>query len=89
MNMYHQLKNLEFCLVIFGDAVIFALADIPAYLFRFEFLFTPVYLQHIQPVLIWFVPLKLVVFCISGYTGADAAIPTSDIFGCKIKQVSK
>ena len=62
MNMHPQLKNPKFYLVLFGDAVIFALAHIAAYLFRFEFSVTPAYLQQIQTVLIWLVPLKLVVF---------------------------
>ena len=62
MKMYPQMKNPKFYLVLFGDALIFALAYILAYLFRFEFFITPVYLQQIQTVLIWLVPLKLVVF---------------------------
>ena len=62
MNMYLQLKNPKFYLVLLGDAVIFALAHIAAYLFRFEFLLTPVYLEQIQEVLIWLVPLKVIIF---------------------------
>jgi FlaA1/EpsC-like NDP-sugar epimerase len=60
--MYPQLKNPKFYLVLFGDAVLFALAYIAAYLFRFEFLLAPLYLQQIQDVLIWLIPLKLIVF---------------------------
>lgn len=62
MNMYSQLKNPKFYLVILGDAVVFALAHIAAYLFRFEFSLAPVYLLQIKTVLIWLIPLKLIVF---------------------------
>ncbi len=62
MNMHPQLKNPKFYLVLFSDAAIFALAHVSAYLFRFEFILTPVSLQHIQAVLLWLIPLKLIVF---------------------------
>ncbi len=62
MNIHPQLKNPKFYLVLFGDAAIFALAHIAAYLFRFEFSLTPLYFQQIQAMLIWLVPLKLVIF---------------------------
>jgi FlaA1/EpsC-like NDP-sugar epimerase len=60
--MHPQLKNPKFYLILFGDAVIFALAHITAYLFRFEFSLTPLHLHQIQGVLIWLVPLKLIIF---------------------------
>ncbi len=60
--MHPQLKNPKFYLVLFGDAVIFALAHIAAYLFRFEFSLASLYLQQIKAVLLWLVPLKLIVF---------------------------
>ena len=62
MNMHPQLKNPKFYLLLFGDAALFALAHIAAYLFRFDFSLTPVYLQQIREVLVWLVPLKLFVF---------------------------
>ena len=62
MNLHPQAKNPKFYLVLFGDALIFAMVHIAAYLFRFEFFITPVYLQQIQTVLIWLIPLKLIVF---------------------------
>jgi FlaA1/EpsC-like NDP-sugar epimerase len=60
--MHPQLTNPKFYLVLFGDAAIFALAHIAAYLFRFEFSLASLYLQQIKAVLIWLVPLKLIVF---------------------------
>ncbi|PKN71084.1 MAG: polysaccharide biosynthesis protein [Deltaproteobacteria bacterium HGW-Deltaproteobacteria-12] len=60
--MHPQLTNPKFYLVLFGDAVIFALAHIAAYLFRFEFSLASLSLQQIKAVLLWLVPLKLVVF---------------------------
>lgn len=60
--MHHQLKNPKFYLLLFGDALLFTLAHITAYLFRFEFSLSPDYLPQIRDVLIWLVPLKLVVF---------------------------
>lgn len=62
MNMHPQLKNPKFYLILFGDAVIFALACVAAYLIRFEFFLAPVYIHQIKAVLIWLVPLKLTVF---------------------------
>jgi FlaA1/EpsC-like NDP-sugar epimerase len=62
MNMHPQLKNPKFYLMLFGDAIIFILAHIAAYLFRFEFSLTPDYIQQIRTVLIWLVPLKLIIF---------------------------
>jgi FlaA1/EpsC-like NDP-sugar epimerase len=62
MNLHPQLTNPKFYLVLFGDAVIFALAHIAAYLFRFEFSLASLSLQQIKAVLLWLVPLKLVVF---------------------------
>ena len=64
--MHPQLKNPKFYLVLFSDAAIFVLAHIAAYLFRFEFSLTPLYLQQIQTVLIWLVPLQVVVFLFFG-----------------------
>lgn len=60
--MHHQLKNSNFYLVLFVDALLFILAHFTAYLFRFELSLTPDRLQQIRDVLIWLVPLKLVVF---------------------------
>ncbi|MEN6318248.1 MAG: nucleoside-diphosphate sugar epimerase/dehydratase [Syntrophaceae bacterium] len=60
--MHHQLKNPKFYLVLFVDALLFTLAHVTAYWFRFEFSLTPDRLQQIWDLLIWLVPLKLVVF---------------------------
>ena len=62
MNIHPQLQNPKFYLVLLGDAAIFAIAHIAAYLFRFEFSILPAYLEQIRSVLIWLVPLKLGVF---------------------------
>jgi len=60
--MLYQLKNSKFYLVLFVDALLFTLAHVAAYLFRFEFSLTPDRLQQIRDVLIWLVPLKIAVF---------------------------
>ncbi|MEN6374940.1 MAG: nucleoside-diphosphate sugar epimerase/dehydratase [Smithella sp.] len=60
--MYSQLRNPKFYLLLFSDALLFTLAHVTAYWFRFELSLTPDRLQQIRDVLIWLVPLKLAVF---------------------------
>lgn len=80
-NMFSQLKNPKFYLVLFGDALIFALAHIAAYLFRFEFSLNPFYIQQIQSVLVWLIPLKLIVFLSFGlYRGMWRYISVRDFW---------
>jgi FlaA1/EpsC-like NDP-sugar epimerase len=64
--MHRQLKNPKFYIMLFGDAVIFMLAHVMAYLCRFEFTLAQLHFQQIQSVLIWIVPLKLIIFFVFG-----------------------
>lgn len=60
--MHPQLKNPKLYLMIVSDAVLFALAHVAAYLFRFEFNLNAADFRQISPVLLWMIPLKLAVF---------------------------
>jgi len=53
-------------LMIFSDVLIFTLSIVISYLFRFEFLLSPFYIQQIKTVLLWIIPLKVIVFIFSG-----------------------
>lgn len=53
-------------LMIFSDVLIFTLSIVISYLFRFEFLLSPFYMQQIKTVLLWIIPLKVIVFVFSG-----------------------
>jgi len=64
--MYMQIKNPKMYLMIFSDVLIFALAIVVSYLFRFEFSLSPFYFQQIKTVLFWIIPLKVIVFIFSG-----------------------
>lgn len=64
--MRYQWKNRNFYLMLFADAVLFALAHVVAYLFRFEFELSRPSLQQIQMVLPYLVPFKLAIFFASG-----------------------
>lgn len=66
MKIYPQLKNPKFYIMILSDALIFALAMVLAYLFRFEFSFNDANIQQIQNLIIWIVPLKFLIFLSSG-----------------------
>ena len=62
MNLYPQLKNSNFYIMILSDALIFVFAIVLAYLFRFELSFDHINITQIKGLLIWMVPLKLIVF---------------------------
>ena len=64
--MYFPIKNPQMYLMIFSDVLIFTLSIVISYLFRFEFLLSPFYIQQIKTVLLWIIPLKIVVFIFSG-----------------------
>ncbi|HEX7416245.1 MAG TPA: polysaccharide biosynthesis protein, partial [Smithellaceae bacterium] len=66
MKLHPQLMNPKFYLMIFSDGIIFVIALVAAYLFRFEFSFNHVNIQQIQNLIIWIVPLKLIIFLSSG-----------------------
>jgi FlaA1/EpsC-like NDP-sugar epimerase len=66
MNLYPQLKNPNFYIMILSDALIFVFAIVLAYLFRFELSFDHINITQIKGLLIWMVPLKLVVFVSTG-----------------------
>ncbi len=76
--MTSLLRNRNFYLMFFGDAAIFVMACVGAYLLRFEFVLTPYYIHQILKVLLISLPLKLAVFFLLGayrgmwrYTGVD------------------
>jgi FlaA1/EpsC-like NDP-sugar epimerase len=60
--LFRQLKNPKFYFMICLDAVLFALAHVIAYLFRFEFRLGPYEIYNMKIILVWFVPLKFAVF---------------------------
>jgi FlaA1/EpsC-like NDP-sugar epimerase len=62
MNLHPQLKNYNFYLMIASDALIFVIALVGAYLFRFELSFGYVHINQIQNLILWIVPLKSFVF---------------------------
>jgi FlaA1/EpsC-like NDP-sugar epimerase len=64
--MYFPIKNPKMYLMIFSDVLIFTLSIVISYLFRFEFLLSPFYIQQIKTVLLWIIPLKVIVFVFSG-----------------------
>jgi len=82
MKINPQLKNPTFYIMILSDALIFVLAIVLAYLFRFEFSFGYVYINQIQTLIIWIVPLKLIIFLSFGLsTAACGVIPALRISG--------
>ncbi|MBN1474630.1 MAG: polysaccharide biosynthesis protein [Syntrophaceae bacterium] len=64
--MHPQFKNPKFYFTIFCDALVFAVALVMAYLFRFEFYLSPVYREQLLTLLVWVVPLKSIVFMSQG-----------------------
>ena len=66
MYPYFQLRNPKFYLMFLSDVFIFISALIAAYLFRFDFSLSPIYIGQIKTVLLWIVPLKILVFLSSG-----------------------
>lgn len=66
MNVHPQLKNPKFYFMILTDAAFFALAIVIAYGFRFEFSLSPERVQQIKSLIIWIVPLKFILFLVSG-----------------------
>jgi len=66
ISLLSQLKNPKFYFILFSDAVLFAIALVAAYLFRFEFSLEAVYLRQLQHLLIWVVPFKLIMFFLFG-----------------------
>jgi FlaA1/EpsC-like NDP-sugar epimerase len=76
--MTSLLRNRNFYLMITGDAAIFVMACVGAYLLRFEFVLTPYYIDQILKVLVISLPVKLAVFFLFGayrgmwrYTSVD------------------
>jgi len=70
MSIYLQIKNPKLYLMIFSDALIFAFSIVVSYLFRFEFLLSPIDIQQIKTFLLWIVPLKILVFLsVGAYRG--------------------
>lgn len=79
--MRHQLKNPKLYLMIFSDVLLFILAHVAAYLFRFEFSLNQTSIHQIQAVLLWLIPLKLVVFYFFGlYRGMWRYTSISDLW---------
>ena len=64
--MYFPIKTPKMYLMIFSDVLIFTLSIVISYLFRFEFLLSPFYIQQIKTVLLWIIPLKVIIFIFSG-----------------------
>jgi FlaA1/EpsC-like NDP-sugar epimerase len=66
MNVHPQLKNPKFYFMILTDAAFFTLAIVIAYWFRFEFSLSPERIQQIKSLIAWMVPLKFILFLVSG-----------------------
>ena len=64
--MFHQLRNPKFYVMILCDVVVFAMALVMAYLFRFEFVLKQTYVHQIQSTIFWLIPLKLCIFFVFG-----------------------
>jgi len=64
--MYNQLRNPKLYIMIFSDAVLFALALFSAYSLRYEFSLNPYEIQQAFGVLVWLVPFKLTMFFLYG-----------------------
>ncbi|HSW40647.1 MAG TPA: nucleoside-diphosphate sugar epimerase/dehydratase, partial [Acidobacteriota bacterium] len=60
--MNSQIKNPKLYLMIFSDALLFVLAHVLAYLFRFEFSLSQNEIQPVHVALVWLVPLKTAIF---------------------------
>lgn len=60
--MNSQIKNPKLYLMIFSDALLFVLAHVLAYLFRFEFSLNQNEIQPVHVALVWLVPLKTAIF---------------------------
>ena len=61
-----QLKNRNFYIMILSDAIIFVMAIVLAYLFRFEFVLDSNNMRQISFLILWMIPLKIVVFLAFG-----------------------
>jgi FlaA1/EpsC-like NDP-sugar epimerase len=66
MRFHPQLKNPKFYLMLVSDAIIFVIALVVSYLFRFEFTLSQNSIDQIQTIILWLVPLKIVVFASLG-----------------------
>ncbi|HDQ03483.1 MAG TPA: polysaccharide biosynthesis protein [Deltaproteobacteria bacterium] len=66
MVLRTQLKNPNFYFMVLCDALIFAIALISAYMFRFEFSPHPFYKAQMLKMLVWVVPFKSIVFIAMG-----------------------
>ena len=64
--MTSQIRNPKFYLMVVSDALLFVLAHVLAYLFRFEFSWVQHEIQPVYLTLIWLVPLKTFIFYIFG-----------------------
>jgi len=60
--MHRQLKNPKLYLMLISDIVLFAIAHVLSYLFRFEFRLNPPEIHQIKIVLLWLIPLKVLIF---------------------------
>ena len=61
-----QLKNRNFYIMILSDAIIFVMAIVLAYLFRFEFVLDSNNTRQILFLILWMIPLKIIVFLAFG-----------------------
>ena len=78
--MLHQLRNLNFCLMVLGDMVLFVMAHAGAYLIRFDFELSADILNQIVSLLPILVPVKTVTFLYLGlYRGMWRYSSLSDV----------
>ncbi len=81
LYLYQQLKNPKFYFIVFSDAILFVIALVAAYLFRFEFFLDAARIHQIQNLLIWVVPFKLFMFFSFGlYRGMWRYTSTHDFW---------
>lgn len=79
--MWRQLRNSHFCLMIAGDALLFFLALVGAYLVRFEFEISASDMKQIKMLLPFLIPFKLLVFYHFGlYRGMWRYTSMSDLW---------
>ena len=79
--MLHQLKNLNFYLMVLGDMVLFVMAFAGAYFIRFDFEFSADILNQIISILPILVPVKTVTFLSLGqYRGMWRYTSLSDVW---------
>ena len=64
--MWRQLRNPHFYLMIVGDALLFVLALVAAYLVRFEFKISAAEIRQIKMLLPYMITFKLLVFYFFG-----------------------